>query len=953
MGTFFNRLGLYWAYSTRSLRRGGQRTLLAIFCVAVGVMAIVSLQLVGDMVNQGLTGNVRQGNGGDISIRSDITPLRADQLGVFAQLKANGTISNYTAVSSHSAQVPQKASSTIFFSLLAVDPNNFPLAGAPNFVDPGNGSLSSLLTGNNLVLTANLAKDLSAKVGDKLTISSDDGRVVNGTVAGIVSSSGFFQRSQAFIALNSYKAIPSSSGLPATFSAVYVNVPGHTDANAATAKKAIEKELPSATVTTTKDALQQNQNQVQNIRYFLQVVGLLALLIGGIGIINTMQVLLRRRQTEIAMLKTSGYRRSDLYALFGTEAALLGLIGGIVGSAAGVGVSFLVKGLVERAFMITLPMVLDPITIAAGVAIGFATALIFGLLPIVQAAQIRPLAVLRDLSEGLQATSVLLSLILSVLLALLFFGLAFLILGNFWVALGAVGGAAVFLGLLSLFFTLVVLIISHYPIPERVTWWYLLIVAVLLGIGVLLTVTVAPFGILILAIGVLALIPIFLPRTPKANTRMALRNLGRQRARTVTTLVALFIGVFAIGLILTLGLDIRDEINNAFSTQVPYNSFILAGAADQAKVAAQVNKISDAQAKSSNVIANDAPIAVRGEPIGQLLAGVSNAGGPNSAGKQGALFSLSGVTGYNLAGGQTPVGDQTTLAQGFHDPNKGRMLTKADANTDNVLLPQFASLGPLNIRVGDTITVANAFAPTTGTGTGAGNGTGQGAGKPGTTGQTGQTGQPQPQLVTLHVIGFYTGGATVFAPILADQSVARQVGGQQVFYIYKLRLTPSKADQELQTVQEKVPSAQTFSLVQLTVFIDTLLTNLIILLTAVASLAMIAGFIIIANAVGLAMLERRRELGILKSVGYTSGDVLGEVVLENGLVGFSGGFLAMILVAGAAVLLSKLVFNGSLGVSPLLVIGVVLVTALVCMVVAGLVAYSATRVRPLEVLRYE
>ena len=41
---------------------------------------------------------------------------------------------------------------------------------------------------------------------------------------------------------------------------------------------------------------QQNRVAVQNIRYFLQVVGLLALLIGGVGIINTMQVLLRRRQ---------------------------------------------------------------------------------------------------------------------------------------------------------------------------------------------------------------------------------------------------------------------------------------------------------------------------------------------------------------------------------------------------------------------------------------------------------------------------------------------------------------------------------------------------------------------------------------------------------------------------------------------------------------------------------
>ena len=57
------KLGLYWRYSTRSLIRGGQRTLLAIFCVAVGVMAIVSLQLVGNAIDGALTSNVRNGNG--------------------------------------------------------------------------------------------------------------------------------------------------------------------------------------------------------------------------------------------------------------------------------------------------------------------------------------------------------------------------------------------------------------------------------------------------------------------------------------------------------------------------------------------------------------------------------------------------------------------------------------------------------------------------------------------------------------------------------------------------------------------------------------------------------------------------------------------------------------------------------------------------------------------------
>jgi hypothetical protein len=67
-GYIFMKLGLYWSYATRSLIRGGQRTVLAIFCVAVGVMAIVALQLVGLSVDQALIGNIVEANGGDIRL---------------------------------------------------------------------------------------------------------------------------------------------------------------------------------------------------------------------------------------------------------------------------------------------------------------------------------------------------------------------------------------------------------------------------------------------------------------------------------------------------------------------------------------------------------------------------------------------------------------------------------------------------------------------------------------------------------------------------------------------------------------------------------------------------------------------------------------------------------------------------------------------------------------------
>src|SRR5437588_7667744 len=92
------KTSMYFNYTSRSLLRGGQRTILAIFCVAVGVMAVVALQLVGNMLQSSLSTNARDLNGGDIAISSSGVPLTSSDLAFFAQLKSAGTIANYSAV---------------------------------------------------------------------------------------------------------------------------------------------------------------------------------------------------------------------------------------------------------------------------------------------------------------------------------------------------------------------------------------------------------------------------------------------------------------------------------------------------------------------------------------------------------------------------------------------------------------------------------------------------------------------------------------------------------------------------------------------------------------------------------------------------------------------------------------------------------------------------------------
>ena len=149
------------------------------------------------------------------------------------------------------------------------------------------------------------------------------------------------------------------------------------------------------------------------------------------------------------------------------------------------------------------------------------------------------------------------------------------------------------------------------------------------------------------------------------------------------------------------------------------------------------------------------------------------------------------------------------------------------------------------------------------------------------------------------------------------------------------------------------PAASILNIADLGVIIQQFLDDLVIALTSVAALALLAGIIIIANAVGLAMLERRREIGILKSVGYTSRTVLGQVLLENGLVGGLGGLLAMALVTLMVFVLSKLAFKTDFGVGVPITLAIVFGTTVLAMAMASLVAWRATRVRPLEVLRYE
>src|SRR5437879_13080497 len=98
------KASMYFNYTSRSLLRGGLRTLLAVFCVAVGVMAIVALQLVGSMLQNSLTSSTRDTNGGDIAVTAQSVPFKASDLSYLDHLKRNAASTTNTAVMRSSAR---------------------------------------------------------------------------------------------------------------------------------------------------------------------------------------------------------------------------------------------------------------------------------------------------------------------------------------------------------------------------------------------------------------------------------------------------------------------------------------------------------------------------------------------------------------------------------------------------------------------------------------------------------------------------------------------------------------------------------------------------------------------------------------------------------------------------------------------------------------------------------
>jgi putative ABC transport system permease protein len=118
-------------------------------------------------------------------------------------------------------------------------------------------------------------------------------------------------------------------------------------------------------------------------------IAAISLLVGGVGIMNSMYTSVIERTNEIGIMKAIGARNSDILIIFLFEAGILGLLGGIVGCVLGIGLAQLIQFSAATAGFGFLKVFISPLLIAGTLLFSFTFGLIAGFLPAVRALKLK------------------------------------------------------------------------------------------------------------------------------------------------------------------------------------------------------------------------------------------------------------------------------------------------------------------------------------------------------------------------------------------------------------------------------------------------------------------------------------------------------------------------------------------------------------------------------------
>lgn len=813
-----------WRQAWTSLRGGGQRTLLAAICIAFGVLSLVALQGIASTFQSALFVEPRMALAGDKIAHRDGALLTADDRNLLDALIENGDLERYLLYAPSRGRMLLRADGDGRVSFAArvegVDVGRFPLVGEVVLADERD--LRSSLPLGHALISRDLADKRSLTVGETFTLAGPGQTPSRFTVGGIVISTPDHRGGLVLYSLETARQLAGRDEV-ATHAVLL-----------APSEAAITR--LDATGWSLRGPPHLDPESAAFLRYLFVGAGLLGLLIGALGLANTLQFIFTSRQRELATLRALGFARRDLVRLFTIELLLLGTAGSLVGVAAGYAVAARLIAVLRPSVNLLLELRFDLGMSVFAVLAGIATTLIFGLLAAGRALEVEPSSLLRELREPTSRVARRRRGAVTTLAVLLFAVLASGIIGSARVGFGVVLGGLMALGLAVLAFRGALAAVVRVPISA----WPLL--------------------------------------------GLARRNLGHRPARAAMCMVALAAGTFAIGFAATAFDNARMRVDARQGDLEHDNIMVFSVPADVARV----RDTSDAAGWPSVARWTHPSTVTRADGDATRLAFVSGIEGrdPRDAG----------------------MGIEQTAGQPWQ------------AQPGTALVPERSGDGEDSPALGDRLVVH---------------------GPEGT--------------IEVEVAGRYRTTAVSLLPqrvsLLISRADAEALVADDLAVTMYLTAPRASIDEAASRLGHAVPEAMVVSRADLQDFINGTLMSVFYFVAGLAALALVAGAVLVANAVGLALIERRREIGMLKAVGYARRHLMLTLLVEYGLLGLLGAAAGL---AGtqAAILVTRYRFPnealylGASDAAALLLASIVLTTT-----IAALLSWRPIRSSPMAILR--
>lgn len=386
-----------WRIAWREMRASRSRFLFVVLAVAVGVGSLTGVRGFSRSFRHMLLSQARTLMAGDLSARVFALPT-PEQEGVLNRLAAEGVRRTWiteTVTMASSAGTPNP----LLISVKAVDPAAYPFYGEVKLSPPQ--PLARALDGRSVVVSDDLLLRLDAHVGDTLRIGGQDFRIAGVVVSEPDRMTGSLNVGPRVMITRQGLDRTGLISLGSRASERYLFRLPAAGPTVESVRQTLKQTFPEATIADYRETHPIITRGLDRATTFLSLIGLIALVIGAMGVASAMHGHLQQKLDSIAVMKCLGARSAQVIRIYTVQTLMLGLAGGILGAVLGVAVAAAFPGLIGRYFTIDVASSWDPLPGVQGIGIACLVTLLFTVPPLLSIRTIRPALIFRrDVETG-------------------------------------------------------------------------------------------------------------------------------------------------------------------------------------------------------------------------------------------------------------------------------------------------------------------------------------------------------------------------------------------------------------------------------------------------------------------------------------------------------------------------------------------------------------------------